>query len=233
MAACAPARAETVALTTGQDNPPFIDSAKPDGGTATQLVLEVFRAMGAQPTLEWLPWRRGYSLTRSGVYQASFPYLRTAERERDFLYSDPIFTDFSYLWIRADDTLSPDHPARFKGRTICVPQSFQSPLLDLLGAMVARDEVKLERPDTPEKCVQMLAAGRIDALSGQEAEIAVLLQALALTGRIVHAPPPLARLDFHVIFPRGGAHAPELLEHFNAMLQRMRDDGRYDALMAR
>jgi len=233
MAACVPARAETVALTTGQDNPPFTDSAKPDGGLATRLVIETFRAMGAQPTLEWLPWRRGYSLTKGGVYQASFPYLRTAERERDFLYSDPIFTDFSYLWMRADDTLSSDDPARFKTRTICVPQSYHSPLFDLLGAMIARDEVKLVRPDTPEKCVQMLAAGRVDALSGQEAEIAVPLQALGLTGRIIHAQAPLARLDFHVIFPRSGAHTPELLERFNATLRRMKDDGRYDALMAR
>jgi len=233
MAACAPARAETVALTTGQDDPPFTDSARPDGGIATRLVLETFRAMGAQPTLDWLPWRRGYSLTRSGVYQASFPYLRTAQRERDFLYSEPIFSDFSYLWMRTNDTLSPDGPARFKGRTICVPQSYHSPLLDLLGAMIARDEVKLVRPDTPEKCVQMLAAGRVDALSGQEAEIAIPLQALGLSAKIIHSPAPLARIDFHVIFPRDGIHTPDLLERFNATLRQMKDDGRYDALMAR
>jgi len=232
-AACLSAQAETIALTTGQDDPPFTDSNRPDGGIATRLVLEVFRATGAQPRLDWLPWRRGYSLTRSGVYQASFPYLRTAERERDFLYSGSIFTDFSYLWTRTDEALGADDPARFKGRTICVPQGYHSPLFDLLGAMIARDEVKLERPDTPEKCVQMLAAGRVDALSGQEAEIAVPIQALGLSGRIAHDPTPLARLDFHVIFPRDGPGAADLQDRFNAALRRMKEDGRYAAQMAR
>lgn len=232
-AACCPAHAEKIALTTGQDNPPFTDSTRPDGGIGTRLVLDVFRSMGTQTRLDWLPWRRGFSLTRRGVYQASFPYLRTAERERDFLYSDPIFTDFSYLWTRADDAIGPDDPGRFKGKTICVPQGFQSPLLDLLAAMIARDEVKLVRTDSPEKCVQMLAAGRVDALSGQESEIAIPIRTLGLAGRIVHDPAPLARLDFHVIFPRESAGAVDLQSRFNATLRRMKEDGRYAALMVR
>lgn len=230
-AACLPAHGETIALTTGQDDPPFTDRTRPDGGIATRLVLEVFRAMGVQTRLDWLPWRRGYGLTKSGIYQASFPYLRTAERERDFLYSDTIFSDFSYVWTRADEAIGPDDPTRFKGRIICVPLGYHSPLLDLLGAMINREEVKLERPDTPERCVQMLIAGRVDALSGQQAEIEAPVQALGLTGRIAHDPAPLAQLDFHVIFSR--IDAGDLPDRFNAALRRMKDDGRYAALMAR
>ena len=230
-AACFSARAETIALTTGQDDPPFTDSTRPDGGIATRLVLDVFRAMGVQTRLDWLPWRRGYSLTKSGAYRASFPYLKTAERDRDFLYSDTIFSDFSYLWTRADDAIGHDDLARFKGRTICVPLGYHSPLLDLLGEMIDREDVKLERPDTPERCVQMLVAGRVDALSGQKAEIAASIHTLGLAGKIVHDPTPLARLDFHVIFSRIGAG--DLPDRFNAALRRMKDDGRYAALMAR
>lgn len=233
VATCCPAQAETIALTTGEDNPPFTDSTRPDGGSATRLVLEVFSAMGVQTRLDWLPWRRGYSLTKSGTYQASFPYLRTAERERDFLYSDPIFTDFSYLWTRADDPIGTEDPRRFKDKTICVPLGFHSPLLDFLGAMIARHEVKLESPDTPKRCVQMLAAGRVDALAGQETEITTPIRTLGLAGRIVHDPVPLARIDFHVIFPRDSARAADLRDRFNAALRRMKEDGRYAALMAR
>ena len=229
--ACVTARAETVALTTGQDSPPFTDSTRPDGGIATHLVLEIFRSMGVQTRLDWLPWRRGYSLTKSGVYQASFPYLRTADRERDFFFSDPIFSDFSYLWTRSDDVIGTSDPGRFKNRTICVPQGFHSPLLDLLKTLIARGEVKLERPDTPEKCLQMLAAGRVDALSSQEAAIATPIRALGLAGRIVRDPAPLAKLDFYVVFPRSDAGAGDLQTRFDAGLRRMKEDGRYAALM--
>ena len=222
-------RAETVSLTTGQDDPPFTDSARADGGIATRLVLAVFQAMGDETKLDWLPWRRGYSLTKTGVYQASFPYLKTAERERDFIFSDVIFSDPSYLWIRTGDTLSGENPAGFKGKIICVPQGFHSPLLALLGTMITKSEVRVERPDTPEKCVQMLAAGHVDALSGQQAEIALPLKANHLEGVIVHTAAPLMKLDFRVIFNKQNA---ALARRFNQTLQRMKDDGSYANRMA-
>lgn len=231
--ACAAAGAETVALTTGQDDPPFTDRDRSDGGIATHLVLEVLHAAGLQTRLDWLPWRRGYSLTRSGAYQASFPYLKTSERERDFLYSDIIFTDSTYVWTRSGETIAPGDPRRFAGKTICVPQSFHSPLLDMLAGMITRGEVAVIRPDTPEKCVQMLAAGRVDALSGEEDEITVPIRNLGLTGKISHDPAPLARLDFYVIFSKKNPGAADLLDRFNTALRRMKDDGRYAALMAR
>lgn len=220
---------ETVALTTGQDDPHFTDRTRPDGGLATRLVLSVFHAMGYETKLDWLPWRRGYSLTKAGVYQASFPYLRTAERERDFLYSDIVFSDATYLWTRAGDRLSAGDLDGFKGKTICVPQGFHSPLLVTLSALITRGEVRMERPDTPEKCVQMLAAGRVDALSGQEAEIAVPIKANKLGDAIVHGDTPLMQLDFHVIFNKDNA---ELARRFDATLKRMKQDGSYASKMA-
>ena len=224
--------AETIAVTTGMDDPPFTDHTRNDGGTATQLVLKVFRTMGYQIKLDWLPWRRGYSLTRSGAYQASFPYLRTEERERDFLFSDPIYSDASYLWTRAGDTLSLDDLTGFKGKIVCIPQGFHSPLLVVLSAMIERQEVRVERADTPEKCVQMLAAGRVDALSGQELEIEFPLRANGLTGKIAHGPTPLMKLDFHVIFPKSDSNSADLVRRFNEALARMRDDGSYARLMS-
>lgn len=216
-------RAETVALTTGQDDPPFTDRTRADGGTATKLVLSVFHMMGYQTKLDWLPWRRGYSLTKSGVYQASFPYLKTPDREHDFIYSDVLFSDVSYLWTRAGEMLSIDDPAEFRKKTICVPQGYHSPLLVTLSAQIDRGEVRIERPDTPERCVQMLAAGRVDALSGQEAEIAVPIEANHLTGAIIHDPAPLMKLDFYVIFNKDN---PGLARHFNETLRLIRPDPR-------
>lgn len=220
----AEARPETVLLTTGQDDPPFTDRTRADGGIATKLVLSVFHRMGYETRLDWLPWRRGYSLTKTGVYQASFPYLKTAERERDFIYSDVIFSDASYLWTRTGEALAADDPAGFKGKTVCVPQGFHSPLLVTLSAEIAKGEVKIERPDTPEKCVQMLAARHVDALSGQEAEIAAPIKANNLTGAIEHGAAPLMQLDFHVIFNKENA---TLARHFNETLRQMKQDGSY------
>ena len=231
--AALPLRAETVTLTTGPDEPPFTDRNRPDGGTATRLVLAVFRAMGVETKLDWLPWRRGYNLTKNGIYRASFPYLRTSDREPDFLFSDTLYSAETYLWTRAGDSLTASDPAGFAHRSICVPQGYHSPLMVVLEGMIERGEVQVERPDTPRKCVQMLAAGRIDALSGQEVEINLHAEAEGVAGKITRSASPLMHVDFHVVFSRQGVDNQPLLERFNQALQKMKDDGSYAEVMSR
>ena len=231
--AALPLRAETVIVTTGPDEPPFTDRDRPDGGTATRLVMAVFRAMGVEAKLDWLPWRRGYSLTKSGAYQASFPYLETPDRELDFLFSDTLYSATTYMWTRTGDSLTIGDPAGFKNRTICVPQGYHSPLMDLLASPIQHGEVRVERAETPKKCVQMLAAGRVDALSGQEVEIDLHAEADGLSAKIGHGPAPLAQLDFHAVFSKEGGDNRALLERFNQALRKMKEDGSYAEVMNR
>jgi polar amino acid transport system substrate-binding protein len=230
--AALPLRAETVTLTTGPDDPPYTDRDRADGGSATRLVMAVFQAMGVQAKLEWLPWRRGYSLTKSGTYQASFPYLKTADRERDFMFSDVLYSADSYIWTRTGETLVAEDPAGFRNRTLCVPQGYHSPLLEVLASMIERGETRLERAESPEKCVQMLGAGRVDALTGPEATITLYTETNGLSGKITHGAAPIRQLDFHAVFSKESGGNRQLVERFNRTLRKMKEDGSYAEVMS-
>lgn len=230
-------QAEEVELTTGPDYPPFADPKLADGGVATRIVVTVFRQMGLAPVVDWLPWRRGYKLTKQGVYLASFPYLRTAERERDFLYSERIYSDDSYLWTRVNDRiigkagerLVADEAASFKGRTICVPEGYSTPLASFLQQMTDRHEINVESPRSLDQCVTMLASGRVDAFSGQISEIEPSIQAQGLQSKILRSK-MIAKLDYFVVFTRNDDRSAELLRQFNQTLAGMKRDGSYDSL---
>jgi polar amino acid transport system substrate-binding protein len=187
--------------------------------------------MGYKPRLDWLPCRRGYSMTRNGTYMANFPFLKTPERERDFLYSEAIFSDKSYLWTRVGESLSAEDLSGFSGKTICVPLGFHSPMLVVLSALIERNEVHIERPESPDKCLQMLAAGRVDTLSGSETAISSYIRNNRLDGKIVHGPAPLSQLDFYVIFSRKVDRSEKLVRRFNETLRKMKEDGTYSRLM--
>jgi len=44
-----------IALTTGDNFPPFTGLTLPRGGMATSLVLEAFESSGYLPSIKWLP----------------------------------------------------------------------------------------------------------------------------------------------------------------------------------
>ncbi|WP_157752197.1 hypothetical protein [Shewanella benthica] len=62
----------TLSLTTGDDYPPFTDRKLAQGGMATTLVLNAFEKSGYfVKEIEWLPWKRGYTLAQRGQYHAA------------------------------------------------------------------------------------------------------------------------------------------------------------------
>lgn len=67
------------------DWPPMVDEDMEGFGKHSRHVTEIFSAMGFRVKFVFLSWPRAYELTRRGDYVGTFPWLRTAEREHDFL----------------------------------------------------------------------------------------------------------------------------------------------------
>jgi len=64
-----------VALTTGNNYPPFTGLELSYGGMATTLVIKAFEKSGYfVKEVDWLPWKRGYSMAKVGEYHGTFPY---------------------------------------------------------------------------------------------------------------------------------------------------------------
>lgn len=219
-------------LTTGPNFPPLSDQSKVDGGIATRIISATFQSMGEVVTLDWLPWKRGFEETKVGRYHATYPYVRTPERELDFWYSDAIFTNQSFLWTRTGDTLSAQDPSTFKGqRALCVPHGYRSPIEDVLRTQIASGEVRVERPVTRESCIRMLASKRVDATTGSEGEIGASLLATGLGAQISRSEKPIVVLDFYLIAPRSDPQSAALINRFNSQLRKLKADGRYRRLV--
>jgi len=221
-----------VPLTTGPGYAPYTDQQSAQGGLAVEVVRAAFQHSGQQIDLKWLPWKRGYALTLAGAFQATFPYSRSPEREKDFIFSDPIVTIRSYLYTRrGDTTLSFNVPASFRGRVICAPQGYNAPLESTLQTLTARGEVRFERVPDYSSCMRMLAAGRVDAFTAQdELGLTVLHQTEADTF-VQRSPQPVVSVDLMLIAPRNDPRSQALIDLFNAGLRRSKLDGTYQKLL--
>ncbi len=230
-AALQPGRAaDRLTLVTGEDYPPYVDAREPGGGLAVQLVRQVMQRMDLTAEIEIAPWRRGYEETLRGRYDATFPYVRTADRERDFLYSDPLIQVRQLVFMAAGRRFAYRSPADLKGRRVCTPLGYAPAAA--LQPMIDSGEVQRVTAASAAACPGLLAADRADFFIQDQRIGAALVDKAALSGWIVAiGDPPFGISETHLIVPRSRADAAGLIARFNAALKQAVSSGAYDRLL--
>ena len=223
---------DRLTLVTGEDYPPYVDAQEPGGGLAVRLVQQVLRRMGATAAIETAPWRRGYEETLRGRFDATFPYVRTADRERDVLYSDPLFQVRQAVFMPVDRRFAYRGPEDLKGRRVCTPLGYASAMT--LQAMLDSGQLQRATTASAASCPGLLAADRADFFI-QDLRIGAALVAKAdLAGRVVAvSDPPFGSSESHLIVPRSRPDAAGLIARFNLALKQVVTSGDYDRLLAK
>ena len=84
------------------DWPPFFVESEPGQGTVARLVRDIFAAEGYAVKFHFLPWKRAYREAANGRHDATAIWMYTADRQKDFLYSDPVMNERFVLFYRKD-----------------------------------------------------------------------------------------------------------------------------------
>jgi polar amino acid transport system substrate-binding protein len=221
---------DRLTLVTGEDYPPYVDAQAPGGGLAVQLVRQVAQRMGLTAEIEIAPWRRGYEATLRGRYDATFPYVRTPERERDFLYSDALIQARQVVFMAADRRIAYRGPADLKGLRVCAPLGYAPAAA--LQPMIDSGEVRQVSAASAAACPGLLVADRADVFIQDQRIGAALVAKAGLSGRIVAvSDPPVGITETHLIVPRSRPDADGLIARFNAALKQVMSSGDYQRLL--
>ena len=227
-----PAKADPIAiiLTTGDDYPPFTSSELPRGGMATSLVLNAFERSGyVDKQVEWLPWKRGYELTKRGEYHATFPYVWSAERAESFYYSDPFFSSAHYAWSRQGEPNTLVNEEDLHGKVYCNPLGYGE--FDIIRELKDRNLLRRETPSNMQQCIKMLLGERADFIIAVPSEVNnALLEAGLSSEEVQQSGFPVAEIRHHVIVSRQLPRARKLIDDFNDGLKELRENGDYDSL---
>jgi len=209
-----------LSLTSGDGYPPFADSALPNGGLATERVLAAFRMIGETPKLTWLPWTRGYQLTLAGEFDATFPYVPTAEREAAFYYSAPLFRLPHYLYARPGDARLAHNFRNLSEGRLCLPFGWAGS--SDIQRRIREGRLVPDRPQTLASCARMIRLDRADYLiAAPEIEAAALAEAGLASDALVRGPTAVGELTLHLIVPRKRPGAAELIRRFDEALTQL------------
>ena len=93
--------ADTLRLASGSWEP-FTSEQQPQYQVIENIVINAFEAAGHQVELVYYPWKRSYNMALHGEVDGTFPWFKTDNREKDFIYSDTIFRVTEVFFHRKD-----------------------------------------------------------------------------------------------------------------------------------
>ena len=220
----------TLSLTTGDDYPPFTDRKLPLGGMATTLVISAFEKSGyLVKEIEWLPWKRGYTLALRGRYHATFPYGWTPERAESFYFSDPFFPTKKYAWSRLGQANTLTNEEDLQGTVYCNPRGYAD--FGKIKELIDRNLLRRETPNSMLHCFKMLLQKRVDFVSAAPNDaIKALLEAGISPKEVQRSGFVITEIPLHVIVPKHIPKAQDIIDAFNKGLIILRENGRYEVL---
>jgi polar amino acid transport system substrate-binding protein len=214
----APLRAETIKIVTGADYPPYAEPSLPQGGLATAVVRQAIERAGWELELSWRPWANGYKATLAGEFAGTFPYIKTAERDKLFIYSDPIFELNAYVFGRPGEALDGTQPQTLKGLRYCKPLGWA--LLPVLAAMEKNKELIILHPNDMSACMKLIVLKKADFTVTDLEQGAHAIKKIAPHPLLPQALGGIMdRQHLHLIMPLANPQSAERMARFNKALR--------------
>jgi len=209
--------------------PPFrIVNGTSVTGVDAEIVSLAFKEMGYEMELDAKPWNRTYQEGVKGKLPVIFSFTKTPEREKDFVFSDPINTVKDVFFKRKEDKIDWYTLADLKPYTVGLSAgySYAPQFMDAVrGQVFTVDPVSGTMPETMQ--LSKLAKKRIDLFICEASVCSYLidqggdeLKGLDYINRVIGDV-----RTFHVGFSKAAPEAVELVPRFNAALKSLRRSG--------
>jgi len=195
--------------------PPFTSAALPGYGSVSQRVSDAFARAGIKVQYQFFPWKRALEEARDGKLDGTLVWAHTADRDADFLYSDPVLVTPYVVFFRKSKPVHWQTLRDLKGLTIggTLGATPTGEYAELARQGVFRREVA----DDDELNLRKLAAGHLDAAT-IEPDVGIYLlknRLQDIAADIDYDPKPVIVVPNYLLISRKTGGAAELVRRFN------------------
>lgn len=221
------AQAQTVEIANGQWKP-YLGEELPGGGPVGEAVRAAFETQGWEVNYHYLPWARGREQAADGELDGTIVWSRNAEREKNFHFAGPVLQLHTVFFHRAGDGFSWSEPADLEGMTIGGIVDYD------YGPFTRGDAAErfdVERASSLELNFRKLLKGRVDVVAEERNVGRATLAEMELTDEVAMDSTPIKTADYYMMVGKAGDRAAEIVEVFEAGMQEIRENGRYDEIL--
>lgn len=228
---------------TGDAYEPFSDRNLPGQGMFPQLIREAVGAVPDAPSFG-IFWVNRWAvhldpLLTSTAFDMGFPWLKPdctqrrilsdadVQRCEDFHFSDPVADLFVEFYMRSDSDFEYSGTESLRGKIVCRPEGYYTFDLDQDGRnWLANGIIRLERPETPLECFQMLVDGDVDFVALNNMLSTRIIQDNQWSQKIRSAQEPISTQSLHILIAKNHPRSREYLRLVNEGIERLREEGR-------
>lgn len=196
--------------------PPFIGEDLPGFGSISRIVNTAFESQGVQVKNGFFPWKRSFDLTRIADWDATAVWVRSPERERRFLYSNPVMISHNVLFYRKDHPFDWKTLEDLEGLVIGGSTGYY------YGSVLETGEklgtFRMERIPDETANFKKLLIGRVDlVVANKEVGYFLINSALDKSQRdaITHHPKSVHLTSYHLIVGKKNPRAQSIMRLFN------------------
>lgn len=220
--------AEILTLSTGEYEP-FTGAQLPDGGPLTEMVRLAFSEAGYPVKIDFLPWKRGYTGALDGAYDGTFPYGRNAEREQDFLFSEPFYTLERRMFYRAGSGIDPDDLSTLVGKTYCSPIGHT--VYKEFSGLLERRYLTLQTAPNHTSCAKMAEVGRVDFFVTTLDAGTIAVTKADLKRPLLNK--PFGKSENHLLVAKTHPRAAKIIAAFNKSVATLKARGTWAKILAK
>ena len=225
-----PCRASRKLTLAATEYPPYYGHSLPDGGPVTELSVLALRHSGYDADVQFLPWARALQAGKDGSVDALVGVWHAPERDKDFLFSQPVISNRILLCRRQGR--GPTHFTGFEALrpyTVGVVRGYADP------PGLAAAGIKVEAVGEDLQNLRKLLADRIDLvlIDGRVADHLIRLHMPEARSAIDCIEPPVQEHPQHLATSRRAADAAAIVAAFNRGLHALRESGRHHEILAR
>ena len=207
--------------------PPYETASADHYGGALRIITESFGLEGVDVGYVWMPWKRCLVMAASGEIDGAALSQRTALRENDFHFSDPIMSVEKVFFHMKSSEFSWKNYDDLKGLTVGIPRG------NVYG--VEFENAKREGKFITEEVVSQfeqnfkkLLYGRIHLFPAEkEAGYDYLRQHFSSQGHLfTHNPKSIQLVTYHLVLSKKIERNKQMIQHFNHGLRQLKRQGK-------
>ena len=218
----------TVRLAIG-DWAPYTSATDVKGKLLETMVTEAFKLEGIDVKYEYFPWKRSYSLAKSGQFDGTFPWAKTEEHVKDF-YIHKVFLikdegvffhlkNFPFDWNVLED---------LNKYSVGVTLGYKE------ESIYKKKGINAQAAPSEDLNFKKLLAGRIDVYQTSK------IVGYATINRIftskdaqmfTNHPKIAVENEFYILFSRNTSNGQDLADKFDSGLKKLKESGAYDMII--
>lgn len=223
------AHADPIKLATSGGFAPFTDQNWKNQGMVIQILDQVMRVADFEPEIIFHDgWGELISDTEAGLYDATFPWYYSAERDEQYLLSDSLASTYVMPYVAKNKIFSVTTRMDLAGYRLCRPAGYFTHDLEEL---FEDPNTELIQPNTLVECFEMLVRDEVDVVP---VDLFSAKTAIATTFESADEVQQLgivfSRQSMHLLVSRNHPNGEDIIARVNQALSRLEMRGILQAI---